>query len=116
MNNKKNIFQQILSKKIITNIIYQDNLVTAFNDIKPQSPIHILILPNIFIKTLNNVNYKHELILGRMLLVASKIAKKKKIHKSGYRIVINCNVHGCQTIFYLHMHLLGGRQGVNIFF
>ncbi|QJC38028.1 HIT domain-containing protein [Enterobacteriaceae endosymbiont of Donacia marginata] len=116
MNNKKNIFQQIISKKIITNIVYQDNLVTAFNDIKPQSPIHILIIPNIFIKTLNNIKSEHQLLLGRMLLVASKIAKKKKIDKSGYRVVINCNHHGCQTIFYLHMHLLGGRQGINIFF
>ncbi|QJC37628.1 HIT domain-containing protein [Enterobacteriaceae endosymbiont of Donacia bicoloricornis] len=116
MNNKKNIFQQILSKEIVTDFIYQDDLITAFNDIKPQSPIHVLIIPNFFIKTLNNVNYKHELVLGRMLLVASKIAKKKNIDKSGYRIVINCNNDGCQTIFYLHMHLLGGRKGNNIFF
>ncbi|QJC36805.1 HIT domain-containing protein [Enterobacteriaceae endosymbiont of Donacia vulgaris] len=116
MNNKKNIFQQILSKKIITDIIYQDDLVTAFNDINPQSPVHVLIIPNIFIKTLNDVNHNHELILGRMLLVASKIAKKKNINNSGYRIVINCNKHGHQTIFYLHIHLLGGREGIKILF
>ncbi|QJC32777.1 histidine triad nucleotide-binding protein [Enterobacteriaceae endosymbiont of Donacia semicuprea] len=116
MNNKKNIFQKILSRKIITNIIYQDNLVTAFNDIKPESPVHILIIPNNFIATLNDIKKNDELILGRMLFIASKIAKKKNIDKKGYRIVINCNEHGCQTIFYLHMHLLGGRQGINKFF
>ncbi|QJC37213.1 HIT domain-containing protein [Enterobacteriaceae endosymbiont of Donacia thalassina] len=116
MNSKENIFQKILSKKVITDIIYQDNLVTAFNDINPQSPVHILIIPNILIKTLNDINNNHEFILGRMLLVASKIAKKKHINKLGYRIVINCNVHGCQTIFHLHMHLLGGRQGIKNFF
>ncbi|QJC35580.1 histidine triad nucleotide-binding protein [Enterobacteriaceae endosymbiont of Donacia sparganii] len=116
MNNKKNIFQQILSKKIITKIIYEDNLVTAFNDIKPQSPIHVLIIPNNFISTLNDINKNHELILGRMLLVASKIAKKMLIDKDGYRVVINCNKNGGQTIFYLHMHLLGGRQGIKFFF
>ncbi|QJC34405.1 HIT domain-containing protein [Enterobacteriaceae endosymbiont of Donacia crassipes] len=116
MNNKENIFQKILSKKINVNIIYQDKLVTAFDDIKPQSPIHILIIPNTFISTLNNINKNHELLLGRMVLVASKLAKKKYINNSGYRIVINCNDHGCQTIFYLHMHLLGGRQGTKNFF
>ncbi|QJC31967.1 HIT domain-containing protein [Enterobacteriaceae endosymbiont of Donacia versicolorea] len=116
MKNKKNIFQKILSRKITTDIIYQDNLVTAFNDINPQSPIHILIIPNIFINTLNDIKKNDELILGRMLFVASKIAKKKNISEKGYRIVINCNKHGCQTIFYLHMHLLGGRQGIKNFF
>ncbi|QJC33584.1 HIT domain-containing protein [Enterobacteriaceae endosymbiont of Donacia provostii] len=117
LNNKKNIFKKILSNKINNNIIiYKDELVTAFNDIKPLSPIHILIIPNTFISTLNDINKNHELILGRMLLVASKLAKKKYIDKNGYRIVINCNNHGCQTVFYLHMHLLGGRQGTKIFF
>ncbi|QJC35176.1 HIT domain-containing protein [Enterobacteriaceae endosymbiont of Donacia proxima] len=116
MNDKKNIFQKILSKKINANIIYQDKLVTAFDDIHPQSPIHILIIPNTFISTLNDINKNHELLLGRMILVSSKLAKKKCISNNGYRIIINCNTHGCQTIFYLHMHLLGGRQGTKNFF
>ncbi|QJC31544.1 HIT domain-containing protein [Enterobacteriaceae endosymbiont of Donacia tomentosa] len=116
MNNKQNIFQQIVSKKINTKILYEDELVTVFNDIKPKSPIHVLIIPNITIYTLNEVNKSHELILGRMLLVASKIAKKKNIDKDGYRVVINCNKNGCQEIFYLHMHLLGGRKGTKNFF
>ncbi|QJC29839.1 HIT domain-containing protein [Enterobacteriaceae endosymbiont of Plateumaris sericea] len=111
MKNNNDIFKKIILHKTSTKIIYQDNLVTAFNDIYPKSPVHILIIPNNFIETFNDINHTHELILGRMLLVASKIAKQKSIDKDGYRIVINCNKHGCQEIFYLHIHLLGGRQG-----
>ncbi|QJC28952.1 HIT domain-containing protein [Enterobacteriaceae endosymbiont of Plateumaris rustica] len=111
-----NIFEKIILHKTSTKILYQDNLVTAFHDLYPKSPVHILIIPNNFIATLNDINKTHELTLGRMLLVASKIAKKKCIDKNGYRIVINCNRHGCQEIFYLHIHLLGGRQGIKEYY
>ncbi|QJC28054.1 histidine triad nucleotide-binding protein [Enterobacteriaceae endosymbiont of Plateumaris braccata] len=116
MKNNNDIFKKIILHKTSTNIIYQDELVTAFHDIYPKSPIHILIVPNKFIATLNDINQTHELILGRMLLVSSKIAKKTNINKNGYRIVINCNKHGCQEIFYLHLHLLGGRQGIKEYY
>ncbi|QJC29397.1 HIT domain-containing protein [Enterobacteriaceae endosymbiont of Plateumaris pusilla] len=116
MKNNNNIFKRIILHQTSTKIIYQDNLVTAFNDIYPQSPVHILIVPNHFIETCNNINHSHELTLGRMLLVCSKLAKQKNIDKNGYRIVINCNKHGCQEIFYLHIHLLGGRQGSKIYY
>lgn len=106
---KETIFEKIINKKIFTDIIYQDELVTAFYDIKPQAPLHILIIPNIKIKNTNDILKKDEIILGRMVRVASKLAKKNKIDQSGYRLIINCNKNGGQEIYYMHMHLLGGK-------
>ncbi len=104
----KNIFIDIINHKIKSDIIYQDKDLTIFNDINPKAPIHILIIPNIYIKNMNHINDNHLLILGKMLLMSSKIAKRKNIHKSGYRLIINCNKHAGQEINYLHLHLLGG--------
>ncbi len=112
--NKKNIFQEIILGNIKSKIIYQDKDITAFNDINPKALVHIIIVPNIYIKNMNKINKKHIFILGKMLLVSSKIAKKKKISKNGYRIVINCNKYAGQEVFYLHMHLLGGNYLGNI--
>ncbi len=111
---KENIFKDIVNGKVKSKIIYQDEYVTVFDDLNPKALVHLIIVPNIYIKNMNWVNNKHVLILGKMLLIASKIAKKKKIHKNGYRLVINCNKHAGQEIFYLHMHLLGGNYLGNI--
>ncbi|NIG99309.1 MAG: HIT domain-containing protein [Buchnera aphidicola (Periphyllus acericola)] len=108
--NTKNIFQKIIKKKISAEIIYQDKKITAFNDISPRAPIHIIIIPNNFIKNINYIDKKNLNILSYMMYKSIKIAKNKKIHKSGYRIVINCNKNGGQTIPYLHIHLLGGKK------
>ncbi len=105
----ENIFKKIVSGKIKTKIIYKDKDVTAFYDIKPKSLVHIIIIPNIYIKNMNEIKKEHIIILGKMLYISSKIAKKKGISKNGYRIVINCNKHAGQEIFYLHIHLLGGN-------
>ncbi len=107
--NNKNIFEKIISGKIKSKIVYKDKDVTAFYDIKPKALLHIIIVPNIYIKNMNNIKKEHIIILGKMLFISSKIAKKKGIHKNGYRIVINCNKYAGQEIFYLHMHLLGGN-------
>ncbi len=104
-----NIFKNIIDGKLKTKIIYKDKDVTVFNDLNPRALVHIIIIPNIYIKNMNWINKNHIFILGKMLFIASKIAKKKKIHKNGYRIVINCNKYAGQEIFYLHMHLLGGN-------
>lgn len=109
MKNKK-IFQNIINKKTQSKIIFQDKKITAFHDISPKAKIHILIVPNIFIKNLNNINKKNLNILSYMLYKSIKIAKQEKIHKSGYRIIINCNKDGGQEIPYLHIHLLGGEK------
>lgn len=104
------LFLNIVQKKIKADIIYQDNLVTAFHDMHPKAPVHILIVPNILIPTINDVTYQHELILGRLFLVASKIAIMQNINDSGYRLIINCNKDAGQEIYHLHMHLLGGKR------
>lgn len=105
---KSNIFSKIISKEVSANILYEDNLITAFYDIYPKAPIHIIIIPNINISSMNNIKKSHKNLLGHMLIIASKLAKKLLIHKSGYRIIINCNKNGGQEIYHLHMHLLGG--------
>ncbi len=106
---KINIFKEILKRKIKSDIIYRDFFVTAFNDINPVAPIHIILIPNNYIKNINNVNNSDIFILGKMLLVCSKIAKYKNIDISGYRLVINCNKDSGQEIDYFHIHILGGK-------
>ncbi|HDL3363785.1 TPA: HIT domain-containing protein, partial [Mannheimia haemolytica] len=89
---------------------YQDELVTAFRDIAPQAPTHILIIPNKFIPTVNHVSNEDELALGRLFTVAAKLAQEEGIAEEGYRLVMNCNKNGGQEVFHIHMHLLGGQK------
>lgn len=103
------IFSKIIKKQINTDIVYQDELVTAFYDVKPKAPVHILIVPNVVIPTVNHVTEKDEITLGRLFIVASKIALQKNIHRSGYRLIVNCNKNAGQEVYHLHMHLLGGK-------
>ncbi|CAL4043310.1 histidine triad nucleotide-binding protein [Buchnera aphidicola] len=107
--NKKNIFEQIIKGKIKSDIVYQDKIVTAFKDIKPKAPIHILIIPNVLIVSANQINEKNKDILTHVFITAIKIAKKIGIHEKGYRLVLNCNRNGGQEVPYLHLHLLGGK-------
>ncbi|KIE64099.1 Bis(5'-nucleosyl)-tetraphosphatase asymmetrical [Candidatus Riesia pediculischaeffi PTSU] len=106
---ERTIFHKIICKEVSSKIVYQDHLVTAFEDIKPKCPIHILVVPNIYIVNLNDITENHERLLGHMVLICSKIAREKKIHDSGYRLVMNCNRNSGQEVSYLHMHLLGGK-------
>ncbi len=106
---QETIFSKIISKEIPANIVYQDELVTAFRDISPQAKTHILVIPNKFIPTVNHVTVEDELILGRMVTVASKLAKEEGIAEEGYRLIMNCNKHGGQEVFHIHMHLVGGE-------
>ncbi|OQM34508.1 HIT domain-containing protein [bacterium endosymbiont of Pedicinus badii] len=108
-NSKKSVFLEIISKKS-SKILYQDNYVTAFRDINPKAPVHILIVSNELIPTLNNIKSRHKNLFSSFFLAAKKIAKKEKISDSGYRIVINCNKDAGQEIYHLHMHLLGGKK------
>ncbi|MBM7036795.1 purine nucleoside phosphoramidase [Vibrio ulleungensis] len=106
---EETIFSKIIRKEIQTDLLYQDELVTAFRDINPRAPQHILIIPNTLIPTVNDVTAEDEQALGRMFTVASKIAKQEGIDEDGYRLIINCNSHGGQEIYHIHMHLLGGK-------
>ncbi|MFG0772959.1 purine nucleoside phosphoramidase [Vibrio plantisponsor] len=106
---EETIFSKIIRKEISADILYQDDLVTAFRDINPRAPSHILIIPNKLIPTVNDVEESDELALGRMFTVAKKLAKEEGIAKDGYRLLVNCNSHGGQEVYHIHMHLVGGR-------
>ncbi len=107
--NKETIFSKIIRQEIPTPLLYQDDLVSAFRDISPRVSTHILIVPNKIIPTINDVTEDDELTLGRMITVAKKLAKEEGIAEDGYRLIINCNDHGGQEVYHLHMHLLGGQ-------
>jgi histidine triad (HIT) family protein len=103
------IFSRIISRESPAEILYQDEKVTAFRDINPVAPVHILIVPNREIATANDLQEEDESLAGRMLLVAAKLAAEEGIAEGGYRLIINCNEHGGQVIYHLHLHLIGGR-------
>ena len=104
------IFTKIINKEIPANIVYEDDDFLAFNDISPQAPIHILIIPKKEIKTVNDISLSDTIILGKLFLIAKKIAKQMSIDKDGYRLVMNCNEYGGQSVYHIHLHLIGGRK------
>ena len=104
------IFAKFFRREIPADILYQDDLVTAFRDIHPQAPVHVLIVTNRVIPTVNDVEPADEPALGRLFTVAAKLAKELGIAESGYRLIVNCNRDAGQEVFHLHMHLLGGRR------
>lgn len=90
--------------------IYEDGDCFAIADISPQAPTHLLVLPKKHIASLDALSEGDAPIVGRLLAVAARLARERGFASDGYRAVINCNAHGCQTVFHLHVHLLGGRQ------
>lgn len=107
---EETIFSKIIRKELPTELLYQDDLVTAFRDIQPKAPSHILIIPNKLIPTVNDVEIEDELVMGRLFTVARKLAEQEGISEDGYRLIVNCNKDGGQEVFHIHMHLLGGKQ------
>ncbi len=104
------IFSKIIRHEIPADVVYEDDEIMAFRDINPQAPVHVLIIPKMEIATLNDVQPAHAELIGKMVLTAQKIADQEGIAEDGYRLVMNCNRHGCQVVFHIHMHLLGGKQ------
>ncbi len=104
------LFCQITKGDVPAEIIYQDESVVAFNDIKPHAPQHILIIPKKHIPTLNDLGAEDTQLVGHLIQTATHLAKENNIAEDGYRLVINCNADAGQTVFHLHLHLLGGRQ------
>lgn len=104
------LFCKIIDGKIPADLVYQDDQVIAFNDINPQAPVHMLVVPRKHIATLNDVTNNNEPLVGHLVKVAAQLAKDNNLQKDGYRTVMNCNEHGGQTVFHIHLHLLGGRQ------
>ena len=107
---KETIFSSIIRKEIPSDIVYEDELVTAFRDINPRAPVHILIIPNKLIPTVNDVTKDDEPTMGRLFSVAKLLAQKEGISENGYRLIVNCGVHGRQEVYHLHMHLVGGND------
>ena len=103
------LFLKIIDGEIPADVVYEDDEVFAFRDINPQAPLHVLVIPKKHIRTLNDVSEEDEKLLGRLLNVARKIAEDEGVSDEGYRVVMNCNKGAGQTVFHIHLHLLGGR-------
>ena len=103
------IFSKIVRGEIPSDLLYQDDLVTAFRDINPIAPTHVLVVPNRIIATAADVTEADEAVLGRMVRVAAQIAEDEGVAENGYRLMLNCREHGGQEVYHLHLHLLGGR-------
>lgn len=104
------IFGKIASGEVPADIVYEDEHLVAFRDLSPQAPTHVLLIPRKPIPTLNDAGAEDAELIGRLFLAAAKIAKQEGFAADGYRTVINCNADGGQTVFHLHVHLLGGRS------
>lgn len=104
------LFTKIINRELPADIVYEDDAVIAIRDINPQAPTHVLIIPKEEIATVNDIRPDQAELIGKLVLTAQKIAAEEGIAEDGYRLVINCNRHGCQEVFHLHMHLVGGRQ------
>lgn len=107
---EETLFSKIIQGEIPADIVFQDELVTAFRDINPAAPTHILIVTNKIIPTAADVLPEDEMALGRLFTVARKLAEEEGISDSGYRLLVNCKDDGHQEVMHLHMHLLGGRD------
>lgn len=103
------IFCKVAERKIPSKIVYEDELVIGFEDISPRAPVHLLVIPKKHIPTMLEVTDTDKDIVFKMLMVANKLAAENKIANNGFRIIINCNSLAGQTVYHLHMHIMGGR-------
>ena len=102
------IFDKIIRREIPADIVYEDDHLIAFRDIAPQAPVHVLFVPKAPVATLNDVQSTQADLVGRLAIAAADYAKREGFAEDGYRVVINCNGDGGQTVFQLHLHLLAG--------
>ncbi|MGA2840616.1 MAG: histidine triad nucleotide-binding protein [Steroidobacteraceae bacterium] len=103
------LFEKIIAGQLPATIVYRDDRVVAFTDIRPAAPTHILVVPIKVIPTTDDVADEDESLIGHMVIVARDIARQQNIAKSGYRLIINCNPDSGQEVYHLHLHLIGGR-------
>jgi histidine triad (HIT) family protein len=104
------LFCNIIAGQIPASIVYQDDRMIAFKDINPQAPMHLLVVPRRHIATLNDVAADDDGLVGEMLRRAAALAAKQGLAAHGYRTVFNCNADAGQTVFHIHLHVLGGRK------
>lgn len=102
------IFDKIIAKEIPADIVYEDELSLAFKDINPQAPFHVLIIPKRRIATINDIQVEDREVVGHLYVVAARLAQQYGFADDGYRVVMNCNRDGGQTVYHLHLHLLAG--------
>jgi histidine triad (HIT) family protein len=112
MSQEDCIFCRIIAGDIPSKKVYEDDVCIAFHDVSPQAPVHILVVPREHFASLDTAAEQHKETLGHLLLTCGKIAREQNLAGDGYRVVINTGEHGGQTVFHLHVHLLGGRQFV----
>jgi histidine triad (HIT) family protein len=110
MSNDSCVFCLIVNNQATANILYRDHQVTAFRDVNPIGPTHLLIVPNKHIESLNELQDEDEALMGYMFAVARRLASKEGVDRSGYRLVVNTNADGGQSVLHLHLHLIGGRR------
>lgn len=104
------VFCRIVKKEIPSKIVYEDDLVLAFEDIAPQAPVHILVIPKKHYSTVLEMKEEEKELIGHILMVINKIAREKGFDERGFRVVVNCNPEAGQTVYHVHFHLLAGRQ------
>ena len=104
------LFCKIVHREIETDIIYENKNIVAFRDINPQAPVHILLIPKLHFPTLNDLTSNDKELAGSLIYSAVKLAKREGIAEQGYRTGFNCNEWGGQTVYHIHLHLLGGRK------
>jgi len=103
------LFCRIIEKKVPAKIAYEDDLCLAFEDVNPQAPVHTLVIPKKHIPTLLDLKEEDKNLMGHLIGIANKIAKDKGIAERGFRVVVNCNPESGQTVYHIHLHVLGGR-------
>ncbi len=104
------LFCKIVNKEVPAKLVYEDELAVAFDDINPQAPVHLLVIPRRHIANLNEVRDDEKLLAGHLITVAGKLARERGIAESGYRVAINTNRDAQQSVFHLHLHVMGGRE------
>lgn len=104
------IFCKIINKEIPSKIVYEDEEILAFEDIAPQAPVHIVVIPKKHIEKITEITEEDEKIIGKIYTVINKIAKEKNIADDGFRVIINCGENGRQEVKHIHFHLLGGKK------
>lgn len=104
------LFCRIVSGSLPSTIVYRDEYVTAFQDIQPQAPVHVLVVPNEHIASTNDLAEQHDQAMGRLFRAAAAVAREQGIAESGYRLVVNTGPDAMQSVFHLHLHVIGGRR------
>lgn len=102
------LFCKMVAGEIKPDVVYEDGKVLAFRDINPQAPVHFLVIPKVHVATLNELDDQE--LAGYLMLTAAKLAQQEGLGDNGYRTLVNCNSHGGQAVYHLHLHVLGGRQ------